>query len=162
MTFADKLASQLDAYKQAQKVKAWSLATGLVASIYAIGIASMARPIFHRVPDLESVVVAFWAGGAIYGAVSLITIGVINDPSARQRRILEIGLWAGNLVVCGNTAVFPIVLPLALIPVIGGAIVLSRRSTIVGWMYVSLPVITIGLMALNWAVGSPIKFDLLG
>ena len=156
MTFIRKFAAQVEAFNQAQKVKAWSFITGLVAAIYAIGITSLVSSRFSNAPDLETVIVVFWAAGAIFGAASLITFGIVNSPSKRQRRFGEIGLWAGNLVVSANTLVYPIVMPLALIPVIGGFVVLSQRSTVVGRVYLSLPFIAFGAVVLDWALGSPI------
>lgn len=161
MPVADKFEAKIDAFDRAQKVKAWSLITGLIAAVYAVGITYMASPIFVETPDLESAVIAIWAGGAIFGAASLIALGIIDNPSAGEWRTTQIGLWVGNLVVCANTLAFPLVLPLALIPVIGGFVVLSRRSTVVRILYLSLPFVALGVSLLNWFLGMPISIDII-
>ncbi len=135
--------------------------TGVIAGLYAAGVASLAGPALIKTPDLEWLFVILWAGGAIHGAVSLIAFGVIPEPSLRQRRFFEAGLWAGNLVVCANTLAFPLVLPLALIPAIGGCVVLSQRSTGLGKVYISLPFISLGLVILNSYLSTPFELDLI-
>lgn len=161
MPFAQRLAVQIEAFNQAQSVKAWSLVTGLIAVFYAVGITSLAGPAFTQLPDFESVVAVLWAGGAIFGAGALTALGIIDNPSAWQWRIARIGLWAGNLIVCATTLAIPIVFPLALVPVIGGFVALSQRSAVAGKFYLALPFVAFGAVVLNWALGSPIIADFI-
>ena len=161
MSFSDRLDAQLDEYRLRQKVRAWPLVTGLVAALYAAGIAWVAGQALFSAPFPEWLFIALWLGGAIYGAASLIAFGVIVDPSARQRRAFGIGLWAGNLVVCANTLVFPLILPLALIPVIGGFVVLSQRNAGLGKVYLGLPIASLGVTILGSYLSIPFGLDLM-
>jgi len=157
MSFPDQFAIQIKLLSQAQRIEAWCLVTGLVASVYA---ALLAGAIYFAVPELNWVIVTSWTGGAIFGASTLIVLGVIGKMSILQWRIAQVGLWVGVLVVSTISFVFPIVLPIALVPVIGGYFALGRRTPLIAVVYVSLPFFALIATVLNLAFGSPISVDI--
>jgi len=161
MSFSRRLATQLEDLRNRQRVKAWSLVTGLVATIYAVGIAGLAAEANFSRPNFDDFLVVLWAVGAIYGAGSLLAIGAINELSPALLRITTVGLWLGNLVVLLTTLALPAVLPFALIPVLGGFIVLRNRKPGIGWLYLSLPFLALGLLWLNSLLDHPVRMRFL-
>ena len=121
-----------------------------------IGIAVLAGSVVFAAPSFETILALLWAGGAIAGATSLLVLGAIREPPELVRKAAHVGLWVGNFVASGNILVFPIVFPLALVPVIGGSIVLWQESVFGGALYMSLPFMSLAVIVVAWLVGIPL------
>jgi len=157
MSFTDRLNADLDVYARTQREKAWSLVTGIIAALYAVGIIAIVWKFVFQSLGLESVVALLWAGGAICGAVSLLMFGVLSNPTEKHSRLGRVGLWIGNITVSSTIVVFPIVFPLSFLPVIGGFVIQRRFGTPGAVAYLLLPIIALGGLAVNWSLSTPIN-----
>lgn len=140
MDFPDRLTAQTGEQLRRDRYRAWALVTGLIASLYALGIVSI---VVDADFSVEVLLALPWAAGAICGAASLLVIGAVARPSERHWRLLTGGLWIGNAVVSITTLVAPIVLPFAVLPVIGGFVVLRGRHARGAGLYIALPFIAL-------------------